>query len=199
MRRDTLTIQARYVFPVDGEPIEDGCLTIEGPRIGWVGSAKDRQGDLDLGNVAIAPGFVNAHTHLELAPLERMGRPHAVVEELSWLKSVIAQRRGSSEESLAARAAENVQVAIEAGTTLLADTTTAGLSWGRGFRGPVACGGIRRGDRPETRSGAGDRRGGLEVAGYHPPRGPGRRLRPGRPESPRALQHLGMALLQVGG
>ena len=71
MRRDTLTIQARYVFPVEGAPIEDGCVTIDGPRIGWVGPAKERPGDLDLGNVAIVPGFVNAHTHLELEPLPR--------------------------------------------------------------------------------------------------------------------------------
>ena len=130
MRRDTLTIQARYVFPVEGEPIEDGCLTIEGPRIGWVGSAKERRGDLDLGNVAITPGFVNAHTHLELAPLDRKGRSHAVVDQLSWLKQVIQQRRGRDEESLSANAAENVQASINAGTTLLADTTTAGVSWG---------------------------------------------------------------------
>ena len=29
MRRGTLTIQARYVFPVEGPPIENGGLTIE--------------------------------------------------------------------------------------------------------------------------------------------------------------------------
>jgi aminodeoxyfutalosine deaminase len=137
MRRDTLTIQARYVFPVEGEPIEDGCLTIEGPRIGWVGSAKGRRADLDLGNVAITPGFVNAHTHLELAPLDRKGRSHEVVDQLSWLKQVIQQRRGRDEESLSAKAAENVQSSIRAGTTFLADTTTAGLSWGAIAAAPV--------------------------------------------------------------
>ena len=53
-----------------GTPIEDGCLTIERGRIAWVGPSSERTGDLDLGNVAIVPGFVNAHTHLELEPLE---------------------------------------------------------------------------------------------------------------------------------
>ena len=67
MRRDTLTVRARYLLPVEGPPIEDGCLTMQGPRIGWLGPAAERSADLDLGNVAIAPGFVNAHTHLELA------------------------------------------------------------------------------------------------------------------------------------
>ena len=45
MRRGSLTIEARYVFPVEGPPIEDGCLTIEHGRIAWVGSADDRAVD----------------------------------------------------------------------------------------------------------------------------------------------------------
>ncbi len=48
--------------------LRTGRLTIERGRIAWVGPSKDRQCDLDLGNVAIIPGFVNAHTHLELDP-----------------------------------------------------------------------------------------------------------------------------------
>ena len=69
MRRGTLTVQARYLYPVEGPPIRDGCLTIERGRIAWVGEASQRRGDLNLGNVAIVPGFVNAHTHLELEEL----------------------------------------------------------------------------------------------------------------------------------
>ena len=56
MRRDTLTLQARYVFPVEGPPIEDGVVTLQEGRIGWVGPSRERAGDLDLGNVAIVPG-----------------------------------------------------------------------------------------------------------------------------------------------
>ena len=92
MRRGTLTIQARYVFPVEAEPIADGSLTIQDGRIGWVGSADDRRGDLDLGNVAIIPGLVNAHTHLELAPLAGNGWSAGVVDELSWLRQASIQR-----------------------------------------------------------------------------------------------------------
>ena len=39
MRRGRLTIQARFVYPVEGPPIEDGCLTIEQGRIAWVGTS----------------------------------------------------------------------------------------------------------------------------------------------------------------
>ena len=129
MRRDEFTIRARYVFPVEGEPIEDGCVTIDGPRIGRVGPAKERPFDLDLGNVAIVPGFVNAHTHLELASLPEDGGSSDVSDELSWLRRVIAYRRGVDEAAMTLNAARNVRASIDAGTTFLADTTTAGLSW----------------------------------------------------------------------
>src|SRR5271165_6412320 len=77
MRRDTLILQARYVFPVEGLPIEDGVVVLQQGRIGWVGPARERAGDLDLGNVAIMPGLVNAHTHLELASLDATTTPSA--------------------------------------------------------------------------------------------------------------------------
>ncbi|HKI18913.1 MAG TPA: amidohydrolase family protein [Isosphaeraceae bacterium] len=131
MRRGTLTLQARYVYPVEGPPVRDGCLTIQQGRIAWVGPAKERRGDLDLGNVAIVPGFVNAHTHLELEPLGRPGQPGGEQEdEVSWLRKVVDQRRSGTEKTQRAAVLRNVKASIEAGTTLLADTTTAGLSWG---------------------------------------------------------------------
>ena len=130
MRRDTLTVRGAYVVPVEGEPIPDACLTMQGPRIGWLGPAGERQADLDLGNVAIVPGFVNAHTHLELAPVKGSAPGPGPEDELSWLKQVIAQRRDRSDATLRVTAAENLRASIEAGTTLLADSTTAGLSWG---------------------------------------------------------------------
>src|SRR5262249_51202569 len=114
-----------------GPPIKDGCLTIQQGRIAWVGTAKERRGDLDLGNVAIVPGFVNAHTHLELEPIGRTGLGEDEHEnEVSWLRKVVDQRRRGTEQSQRAAVSRNVRASIEGGTTLLADTTTAGLSWG---------------------------------------------------------------------
>jgi aminodeoxyfutalosine deaminase len=130
MRRDTLTVRARYVLPVDAPPIPDGCLTMQGPRIGWVGPASERSADLDLGNVAIVPGFVNAHTHLELGPLPGDRPSDNGEDEIAWLRRVIAHRREASDATYRVTAAENLRASIEAGTTLIADSTTAGLSWG---------------------------------------------------------------------
>jgi aminodeoxyfutalosine deaminase len=130
LRRGTLTLKSRYVLPVEGSPIENACVTIDRGRIAWLGPAAEREEDLDLGNVAILPGFVNAHTHLELEPIDT-ARPGVEDEsEIPWLRRVIDQRRGGTEQSQNETVERNIRAAIEAGTTFLADTTTAGLSWG---------------------------------------------------------------------
>ncbi|WP_165227208.1 amidohydrolase family protein [Aquisphaera insulae] len=138
MRRDTLTLQARFVFPVEGPPIEDGVVVLDKGRIGWVGPARERAGDLDLGNVAIVPGFVNAHTHLELDHVDiDSGTTAGPEDEVAWLRRVIDQRRGGSEQMLKDAVSRNLAACIEAGTTFLADTTTAGLSWDQVASAPV--------------------------------------------------------------
>ncbi len=138
MRSGTLTLTARWIFPVEGEPIPEGLLTIEDGRIARVGPVEGRHYDVDLGNAAILPGFVNAHTHLELSPVEaRAAGGGGVENEIAWLKRVIAQRRQGSAESLQDSAARNVKSCLEAGTTLVADISTAGQSWDPVARAPI--------------------------------------------------------------
>jgi cytosine/adenosine deaminase-related metal-dependent hydrolase len=139
MRSSSLTLSARYVFPVEGPPIADGCLTIQDGRVTWVGPSKERVADLALGNVAIVPGFVNTHTHLELSSLEN--RPTAsgdsVEDEVRWLRSVVEQRRARSIDELRESVGRNLRESIQAGITSLADTTTAGLSWDQVAEAPL--------------------------------------------------------------
>ncbi len=138
-----LTLAARYVFPVEGPPIADGRVSIADGRIVRVGEADDAHPvDLDLGNSAITPGFVNAHTHLELEPIaapspspspSTPAAPPAVddgpEDEVDWLRRVVAGRRRAAPGSGREAAARNVAASVAAGTTTLADTTTAGQSW----------------------------------------------------------------------
>lgn len=147
MRPTSLTLGARYVFPVEGPPIADGRLAIEGGRIARVGTASvlGRKPDLDLGNVAIVPGFVNAHTHLELSPLDGdgpagtagTGAGAGIEDEIGWLRRVIGQRRGRSTVMLGDVVARNLASSQASGTTTLADTTTSGLSWAALADAPV--------------------------------------------------------------
>jgi cytosine/adenosine deaminase-related metal-dependent hydrolase len=132
----TMSLKARYVFPVEGDAIAGGIVQVREGRIAACGPANGATADLDLGNVALVPGFVNAHTHLELSPLDTAaGR--GTEDAIAWLRRVIDQRRGSSRPILEAAVARNLRAAVEAGTTCLADITTGGLSWDRVATAPL--------------------------------------------------------------
>jgi aminodeoxyfutalosine deaminase len=89
------TFRARYVFPVDRPPIEDGAVAFETAYISAVGRFPRDYKAIDLGDVAIVPGFVNAHTHLEFSDLEQpLGQPGMSLP--GWIREVIACRRASA-------------------------------------------------------------------------------------------------------
>lgn len=125
---DSLSLTARYVFPVDRPPIEGGCVTIANGRIKSVSKRTD--GPVrDLGDVAILPGLVNAHTHLEFSnltvPVGTPGTPFS-----NWLRQVIAQRE-NTQESAAEAIASGVAEGIRFGTTAVGEIAQPG--W------PVGC------------------------------------------------------------
>ncbi len=99
-----LGLKARYVFPMLGPPIAGGIVTVAGGTIVAVGRQSSAGRVQDLGDVALIPGFVNAHTHLELSdlpqPLGKPGMPFA-----QWLGQVMGFR-GRRSAGAAATAVE---------------------------------------------------------------------------------------------
>ena len=86
-----LTLRARYVFPVDRPPIEDGVVATKNGLIYAVGRFPHELKATDLGDVAIIPGLVNAHTHLEFSDLEKpLGEPGMSLPW--WIRRVIERR-----------------------------------------------------------------------------------------------------------
>jgi len=84
-------LKARYVIPIEGPPIAGGVVAIRGERIAGVGKRSDLPAE-DLGDVALLPGLVNAHTHLEFSDLAKpIG--HEGMPLPDWLQMVIAARR----------------------------------------------------------------------------------------------------------
>lgn len=81
-------LKARYVFPVLEPPIPDGVVSISGGRIVAVGKEAIPGPVEDLGQVALLPGLVNAHTHLEFSLLDRpIGQPGGSFSQ--WVRLVV--------------------------------------------------------------------------------------------------------------
>ncbi len=119
------TIRARWVFPADAPPVRDGRLTVAAGRI--LGVAPDGPADFNVGNAAIVPGFVNAHTHLDLGMLH--GRCPPTPDLPAWLRCVIAGRRAAGPEQVQQAIAAGIAACLRSGTTLLGDISTGGASW----------------------------------------------------------------------
>lgn len=83
-------IQARWVIPDGVTFLSPGCLLVEGGRITRVWEGSDSQA-YDLGDVAILPGLINAHTHLEFSDLPQPLPSDAGFPD--WIRRVIHSRR----------------------------------------------------------------------------------------------------------
>lgn len=121
-------LRARYVFPVAGRPIAGGCVTIAGERIVEVGRSTSASEIRDLGDVAILPGLVNAHTHLEFSDLPApLGRPGMVFAE--WIAQVTASR-GRTATTFAASdsVTAGLHESLAAGVTSIGEIAVAGWS-----------------------------------------------------------------------
>ncbi|HSO76182.1 MAG TPA: amidohydrolase family protein [Blastocatellia bacterium] len=119
---------ADWVLPISSAPIRDGAVVIKRDRIVFVGSqAETKTGvefrdapKFDFGRAAILPGFVNAHSHLELTVMR------GFLEDLpfrEWIQKLTrAKYEQLTAEDLAASALLGAAEAIRAGITTLSDT-----------------------------------------------------------------------------
>ena len=117
---------ARWVLPISRPPIERGTVVEDAGRIVYVG---ERTGapdgaDVDLGDVALLPGLVNAHTHLELTVMR------GFLEDLdfrSWIfRLTRARREALTPEALVDSARAGIAEGLLAGITTYADTNESG-------------------------------------------------------------------------
>jgi cytosine/adenosine deaminase-related metal-dependent hydrolase len=114
-----IALQARYVFPVAGQPIARGTITIRGSKIVAVGAPAPGSAVRDLGDVAIIPGLVNAHTHLEFSDLAApIGRPGMPLPD--WIGHVVAHRRAVSTDARSAISL-GLRESLACGTTTLGE------------------------------------------------------------------------------
>jgi len=80
---------------------------------------------IDLGNVAIVPGLVNAHTHLEFSLLPK---PIPTAGDFAeWIRSVVKYRR-ENPDIVSEALRTGILESTRHGTTLVGDITTSGWS-----------------------------------------------------------------------
>ena len=125
----TRTVTARWVFPVAGPPLPQGTVSVRRGRIVAVDPHGTRAADENLGNVALLPGFVNAHTHLDLSGARGATPPTDADHFPDWLRAVIAFRRVRTPEQVATDTRAGLAEALRFGTTLIGDIAADGGSW----------------------------------------------------------------------
>src|SRR5690348_3756037 len=95
MRPSQLLLRARFVVPVSRAPIPDGAVLIVGNRIAAVGRWRDRSPRsrgraLDLGDVALLPGLVNAHCHMDYTGMAGQFPPPRLFTD--WIKLITSTK-----------------------------------------------------------------------------------------------------------
>jgi cytosine/adenosine deaminase-related metal-dependent hydrolase len=115
------------MLPIVHPPIAGGWVEVgDDGRIVRVGTARPPGAAEDLGDVALLPGLVNAHTHLELSWMA--GRVEPTPSMVEWIRRLLAERskepaggRAGADEALA-RAVTDVRAS---GTVLVGDISNA--------------------------------------------------------------------------
>lgn len=109
---------------MDGPPIDDGAVAVLGDRIEDVGRYEDVRGRLggpvtDLGEVALLPGLINAHCHLDFTLLRGMIAPKRSFAD--WILQINGLRRDLSDEDFLESIARGFAEARRWGTTTIAN------------------------------------------------------------------------------
>lgn len=135
MNPKTRRLTARWIIPVSGAPINGGSVQIDGDRIVEVARGPAPQDAEDLGDVALLPALVNAHTHLEFSdcrqPIGQSG-----VALARWIGQVVAARGGTSIESRRKAIELGLQELRDCGTSLAGEITTPPCDYPDSNAGP---------------------------------------------------------------
>jgi cytosine/adenosine deaminase-related metal-dependent hydrolase len=119
--------RAAWVLPVSSPPLRDGWIEIDGDRIAALGTGghDDRSAE-NLGSVAVLPGLVNAHTHLELSHLR--DRVPSASSFVSWAGQVVRARRDQTDPAapeILSAVADGIAEAVRCGTALVGDISNS--------------------------------------------------------------------------
>ena len=120
-RQDGARYHAREVRPIASPPIENGTVVVAGDIITYAGprAGAPPGRDVELGDVILAAGLVNAHTHLDLTGMRgRFGG----LPFFEWVRALTAARAALTPDDLLGSARAGIREGLLAGVTTYADT-----------------------------------------------------------------------------
>jgi aminodeoxyfutalosine deaminase len=137
---------AAWVLPIAEPPIRDGWVAVERGRIVAVGRrgpgdarAEAVVNDVDLGRVALMPGLVNAHTHLELSYMHDEMPPSA--DFVTWIRAVVGARRRHVDPrapEIMSAIERGIAESVASGTAVVGDISNTLVTFEPLTRSPLA-------------------------------------------------------------
>ena len=118
-------LSADWVLPVEGAPVENGAVAIEDGVIAAIGPASELGEGERFRDSVIAPGFVNAHTHLEYAVYAGFG------DGLSfgpWISLHVERKQRLERPEMEAIARLGAAECLRSGITTVGDLAFTGAS-----------------------------------------------------------------------
>ena len=143
-KRNIKKINADWVLPITSPPIKDGIVLTDGKAIKAVGSGKELSKFpydeiIDCSGKIILPGFVNAHSHLELTGFR--GKIEKGLPFTDWARKVVSIRKDITENEIATAIKDGLDELISSGVTTVGDFSQTGITAKilneRGLRGTV--------------------------------------------------------------
>lgn len=123
-----MILRARVVLPVSQPPIENGALVISRNRIRAVGAWTELRRHsstatlhevVDLGEVTLLPGLVNAHCHLDYTDMAGMLPPPKTFTD--WIHLMISVKAQWGYAEYARSWSHGARMLLQTGTTTVAD------------------------------------------------------------------------------
>jgi len=121
-----MILRARTLVTMNGVPIDNGAVVIDGERIVDVGRfdeiiARHSGEILDLGEQALLPGLINAHCHLDYTSLR--AKIPAQKTFTDWIRAIVLAKEKLSPHDYVASINEGFAEAKTFGTTAIVNLT----------------------------------------------------------------------------
>jgi cytosine/adenosine deaminase-related metal-dependent hydrolase len=119
-----MILRARAILPITAPPVEDGAIFIAGQKIRAVTPWKNlrahlREKALDLGDVILMPGLVNAHCHLDFTDMAgEISPPKSFVD---WIAAIMAARSAWGYSEYARSWLRGAHQLLKSGVTTVGD------------------------------------------------------------------------------